>query len=78
MSVNDALKHPFVSQFHSEKDEPVAPAPFQIVVDDNTKYTAADYRDRLYKEIVKKKKEARRRAEQPKASAETAPVAAQS
>ncbi|POM74115.1 Serine protease family S10 [Phytophthora palmivora] len=57
ISVIDALKHPYVAQFHNEKDEPSAPAPLQIVVDDNTKYSAADYRDRLYREIIKKKKE---------------------
>ncbi|CEG40876.1 cmgc mapk erk7 protein kinase [Plasmopara halstedii] len=37
ISVIDALKHPFVAQFHNDKDEPSAPAPLQIVVDDNTK-----------------------------------------
>ncbi|KAG2526463.1 hypothetical protein JM18_003867 [Phytophthora kernoviae] len=58
ISCIDALKHPYVAQFHNEKDEPSAPAPLQIVVDDNTKYSAADYRDRLYREIIKKKKEA--------------------
>ncbi|RLN49192.1 hypothetical protein BBJ29_003706 [Phytophthora kernoviae] len=58
ISCIDALKHPYVAQFHNEKDEPSASAPLQIVVDDNTKYSAADYRDRLYREIIKKKKEA--------------------
>ncbi|KAJ0399841.1 hypothetical protein ATCC90586_005383 [Pythium insidiosum] len=59
----DALKHPYVAQFHNDKDEPSAPGPLQIVVDDNTKYSAADYRDRLYREIIKKKKEVRRRTQ---------------
>ncbi|RLM96119.1 hypothetical protein BBO99_00004536 [Phytophthora kernoviae] len=63
ISCIDALKHPYVAQFHNEKDEPSAPAPLQIVVDDNTKYSAADYRDRLYREIIKKKKEVRRKAD---------------
>lgn len=63
ISVENALKHPYVAQFHDEKNEPNAPSVFQIVVDDNTKYSAADYRERLYKEIVKKKKEARRRTD---------------
>lgn len=61
ISCADALKHPYVAQFHNDKDEPSAPAPLQIVVDDNTKYSAADYRDRLYREIIKKKKEVRRK-----------------
>ncbi|KAE8899687.1 Extracellular signal-regulated kinase 2 [Phytophthora fragariae] len=76
ISVIDALKHPYVAQFHNEKDEPSAPAPLQIVVDDNTKYSAADYRDRLYREIIKKKKEVRRKAgEQEAAGAAAAPTA---
>jgi hypothetical protein len=34
------------------------------MIDDNTKYSAADYRDKLYKELQKRKKEqsSRRRA----------------
>lgn len=63
ISCDEALRHPYVAQFHNEKDEPNAPGPLQIVVDDNTKYSAADYRDRLYREIIKKKKEVRRRVQ---------------
>ncbi|KDO34576.1 CMGC/MAPK/ERK7 protein kinase [Saprolegnia parasitica CBS 223.65] len=64
ITADEAIKHPFVAQFHVEKDEPVATAPCQIVVDDNTKYSAADYRDRLYREIIKKKKDIRRQGTQ--------------
>lgn len=63
ITVEEALKHPYVAQFHNDKDEPSAPGPMQIVVDDNTKYSAADYRERLYREIIKKKKEVRRRVQ---------------
>jgi mitogen-activated protein kinase 15 len=69
------LKHPYVAQFHNEKDEPSAPAPLQIVVDDNTKYSAADYRDRLYREIIKKKKEVRRKTGEQEAAAAGATTA---
>ena len=37
------------------------PAPIRIALDDNTKFSVSEYRDRLYKEIVRKKKEIRRR-----------------
>ena len=60
-TIEQALKHPYVVQFHNEAEEPVAVAPMKIVVDDNTKYTAADYRERLYKEIIQKKKEVRQK-----------------
>lgn len=56
-----ALKHPYVAQFHNAADEPGCPRILRIAIDDNTKYTAADYRERLYREIVRKKKDARAR-----------------
>ena len=60
-TAEEALRHPYVAQFHNPDDEPVADRPVQIVIDDNTKYHAADYRERLYREINRKKKEARRK-----------------
>lgn len=62
ISAFDAIKHPYVAQFHDPNAEPLATRPIQIVIDDNTKYTAADYRERLYREIKKKKKASRSRA----------------
>lgn len=56
MSAKEALAHPFLAQFHDEAAEPVAAHALRISVDDNTKYTAADYRDRLYKDIAARKK----------------------
>ncbi len=35
--------------------------PIKIALDDNTKFSVTEYRDRLYKEIVRKKKEIHRR-----------------
>jgi len=55
----EALRHPYVAQFHNEADEPACPRVLRIQIDDNTKYSAADYRDRLYREIARRKKEAR-------------------
>jgi len=55
----EALRHPYVAQFHNEADEPPCPRVLKIQIDDNTKYSAADYRDRLYREIARRKKEAK-------------------
>eukprot|EP00968_Pinguiococcus_pyrenoidosus_P028707 scaffold8060_cov391-Pinguiococcus_pyrenoidosus.AAC.1 len=45
--------------------EPVHPgSPVHIPIDDNTKLTAADYRNRLYEEITERRREARRREQQ--------------
>ncbi|KAG5181216.1 mitogen-activated protein kinase [Tribonema minus] len=63
----DALKHPYVSEFHNPAEEPDYPhGPIKIViesgaVDDNTKLSAADYRDMLYRDINARRKESRRR-----------------
>lgn len=62
----DALAHPFVAEFHNTEDEPDYPhGPIRIVidsgvVDDNTKLSAADYREMLYRDINNRRKETRR------------------
>jgi len=66
----EALRHPYVAQFHNEADEPTCPRILRIQIDDNTKYSAADYRDRLYREIARRKKEAREAKEQRNAAAQ--------
>lgn len=60
ISPEEALRHPYCAQFHNPHDEPVAPATITIPIDDNTKYSISEYRDRLYLEIVKRKKELRK------------------
>ncbi|KAI3435667.1 hypothetical protein D9Q98_001725 [Chlorella vulgaris] len=60
ISPEEALRHPYCAQFHNPHDEPVAPATITIPIDDNTKYSIGEYRDRLYLEIVKRKKELRK------------------
>lgn len=57
----EMLQHAFVAQFHNPKEELEHPCSIQIPIDDNTKITVAEYRDKLYKEVVAKKKEQRRR-----------------
>lgn len=61
ISAEEALKHPYCAQFYNPDDEPVAGKTITIPIDDNTKYSISQYRERLYLEIVKKKKEIRRR-----------------
>lgn len=62
MTVDVAIRHPLVAQFHaSDGANLVAPGVISIVMSDNTKLKAEDYRTKLYQEIVKKKKDASRR-----------------
>jgi mitogen-activated protein kinase 15 len=56
----DALRHPYVVQFHNPEDEFECPQVISIPIDDNTKLTVQDYRERLYIEVLRKKKEQRR------------------
>ena len=44
LSPEQALKHPYVAQFHNSADEPSAGKVFVLPISDNTKYTVAEYR----------------------------------
>jgi mitogen-activated protein kinase 15 len=76
ISAEEALRHPYCAQFHNPADEPTATAMITIPIDDNTKYTIAEYRDRLYMEIVKRKKEIRKRMKEKEAARAAAKAAA--
>lgn len=60
LSADEALRHPYVVQFHNPDDEFDCERPIRIPIDDNTKLTVTDYRERLYNEVLRKKKEQRR------------------
>merc|ERR1719456_465619 len=60
ISAKEVLRHPYVVQFHNPEDEFECDRTIRIPIDDNTKLTVQDYRDRLYNEVLKKKKEQRR------------------
>ncbi|CAG9465833.1 unnamed protein product [Pedinophyceae sp. YPF-701] len=61
ITAEEALRHPFVAQFHDEATEPACDRIITVPIDDNTKYAIGEYRERLYQEIVRRKKELRRR-----------------
>uniref|UniRef100_A0A7S0RHL1 Mitogen-activated protein kinase n=1 Tax=Pyramimonas obovata TaxID=1411642 RepID=A0A7S0RHL1_9CHLO len=61
INAEEALRHPYVAQFHNPADEPYCEHVITIPINDNTKYSISEYRDKLYSEIVKRKKELRRR-----------------
>lgn len=60
ISAKDALRHPYVVQFHNPEDEFDCDRVIRIPVDDNTKLRVQDYRDQIYNEVLRKKKEQRR------------------
>ncbi|CAM6024276.1 unnamed protein product [Sphagnum compactum] len=61
ITAEDALRHPYLAQFHSPIDEPMCNRIVRIPIDDNTKFTISEYRERLYTEIVNRKKEIRKK-----------------
>jgi len=60
ITAKEALRHPFVVQFHNPDDEFDCDRVLRISVDDNTKLRVQDYRDQIYNEVLRKKKEQRR------------------
>lgn len=56
----DCLKHPYVSLFHNEDEEPNCKHPIKLMLNDNKKYTIQEYRDKLYNEIKKKREKKRK------------------
>lgn len=60
MSVEEALKHPFVAQFRDPEREYRAPAPIQMPISDQKKLSVKEYREAIYADIIKKKREQRR------------------
>lgn len=75
ITAEEALRHPYCAQFHNSADEPIASSPITIPIDDNTKLTISEYRDRLYLEIVKRKKEIRKKMKEREAAKEAARAA---
>lgn len=53
ITVEDALKHPYVAPFHNEGNEQTT-NPIIIPMNDNKKFSIKEYRDALYSEINKR------------------------
>lgn len=61
LTAEQALRHPYVSQFHNPEDEPACPKKISIPIDDNQKFSIREYRNKLYADIHKRKKELRKK-----------------
>jgi mitogen-activated protein kinase 15 len=66
IDINSALEHPYVAEFHDGDKELTCDRKITIPIDDNVKYTVKDYRQKIYDDITKKKKEIRKRMMQQK------------
>lgn len=54
MSAQAALEHPFVAQFHNPEEEAVSGEPLKTSLNDNKRYTVADYRNKIYRNLLTK------------------------
>lgn len=61
LTAEQALRHPYVSQFHNPEDEPTCNKKINIPIDDNQKFSIREYRNKLYADIHKRKKELRKK-----------------
>lgn len=61
ITVNEALQHPYVKDFHNPDDEPACNRVIKINVNDNVKFSIKEYRERLYNDIMRRKKELRKK-----------------
>jgi mitogen-activated protein kinase 15 len=63
MTIEEALEHPYVSEFHEQYKETEISCDkvIKIPIDDNVKYTVKEYRQKLYDDILRKKKEIRKK-----------------
>lgn len=60
-TADDALRHPYIADFYLPEDDLVGtPEPLRLGISDNTKLSAAEYRDRLYQEIASRRRDARK------------------
>lgn len=53
----ELLNHRLFSKFHDPKWEPDSPNVIKIMLDDNIKLSATDYRDRIYDAVMRRKRE---------------------
>ena len=62
LTVEEALRHPYVSQFHNPKTEQVCNKIISIPLDDDKKFSIKEYRHMIYAHIQAKRRELRKKA----------------
>eukprot|EP01100_Stratorugosa_tubuloviscum_P012934 TRINITY_DN628_c1_g2_i1.p1 TRINITY_DN628_c1_g2~~TRINITY_DN628_c1_g2_i1.p1 ORF type:complete len:410 (+),score=208.23 TRINITY_DN628_c1_g2_i1:115-1344(+) len=61
ITAEQSLEHPYVAQFHEPENEPSCQGEILITLDDDQKLNINDYRNKLYQDIILRKKEAKRK-----------------
>lgn len=61
LTIEEALEHPFLENFRDSDDYQVLNKVVEIPIDENTRFSTSVYQEALYNEIIRKKKEQRRK-----------------
>ncbi len=61
ITIDDALAHPYLESFHVKENEHICNKIITIPMDDNTKYSVKEYRQRLYDDILRRKREIKKK-----------------
>jgi len=64
LTVEEALRHKYLEQFSSPEEEIGCDHKIGIPIDDNTKFSVKEYRDAIYADIARKKKEQRKKLQE--------------
>jgi len=71
MTAEEALKHPYLKKFYKTSEEPTCEQVIKLYFNDNSKYTVAQYRDKLYQEIKKRRERRKTRTTDSRAGSRT-------
>ena len=61
LTIDQALEHPFLENFRDSEDYHVLNKTVEIPIDENTRFSTSVYQEALYNEIIRKKKEQRKK-----------------
>jgi mitogen-activated protein kinase 15 len=61
LTIDQALSHKYVQDFHDPEKEITCSKTINIGIDDNVKFSVKEYRTKLYEDILRKKKEIRKK-----------------
>lgn len=56
LTVEQCLEHPYVAQFHNMTEEISCKKTVVIPIDDNKKFSIREYRNKIYSDIMRKRK----------------------
>jgi len=59
ISCEEALEHPYLSEFHVPEEEFTCGRTIALSIDDNQEYSLSDFRNQVWEDILLKKKELR-------------------